>query len=168
MTNKNLKRKEVSEVMEEQNKKEEQGNSVVDNNEIKETTTGNSDTANVAGEKRLNDEQTKQEEAISEVATNNNNDANDGFIAALSYLGILVLIPLLTKKDDDFVQFHIKQGLILLVVWVIGWFVFWIPIIGWILALTLFVCTVIAFVQALLGKRWEIPLIGEFAKKINL
>lgn len=154
--------------MEEQNKKEEQGNSVVDNNEIKETTTGNSDTANVAGEKRLNDEQTKQEEAISEVATNNNNDANDGFIAALSYLGILVLIPLLTKKDDDFVQFHIKQGLILLVVWVIGWFVFWIPIIGWILALTLFVCTVIAFVQALLGKRWEIPLIGEFAKKINL
>ena len=154
--------------MEEQNKKEEQGQGIVENNETKETTTSNSDTANVADEKQSNDEQTRQKEATSEVATSNDGNAEDGFIAALSYLGILVLIPLLTKKDNDFVQFHIKQGLVLLVVWVVGWIVFWIPIIGWILALALFVCTIIAFVQALLGKRWEIPLIGEFAKKINL
>ena len=30
--------------------------------------------------------------------------------ACLSYLCILVLIPTFTMKDDEFVQFHVKQG----------------------------------------------------------
>ena len=28
----------------------------------------------------------------------------------LSYLGILVLIPLIAARDDEFVQFHVRQG----------------------------------------------------------
>ena len=31
-------------------------------------------------------------------------------LACLSYLGILVLIPLIAAKDDEFVQFHVRQG----------------------------------------------------------
>ncbi|MDD3491709.1 MAG: hypothetical protein PHG13_02005 [Candidatus Pacebacteria bacterium] len=31
----------------------------------------------------------------------------------LSYISILCLIPLFTKKDDSFVYFHAKQGLVL-------------------------------------------------------
>ncbi len=92
----------------------------------------------------------------------------DRFMAALSYLGILVLIPLLIKKDDEFVQFHAKQGVVLLVIWFVGMILFMIPIMGQLLALAILVLNVIALIQALNGKRWEIPIIGEYAKKIKL
>jgi len=36
-------------------------------------------------------------------------------IAILSYFGLLFLIPMLVVKDDPFVQFHAKQGLVLFV-----------------------------------------------------
>ncbi|MFN3076609.1 MAG: hypothetical protein ABT940_07005 [Alphaproteobacteria bacterium] len=32
---------------------------------------------------------------------------------AMSYLGILCFIPLLNNRDDEFVEFHAKQGLVL-------------------------------------------------------
>ncbi len=97
-----------------------------------------------------------------------NKEGNDNFIAALSYLGLLILIPILTKKDDEFVQFHIKQGIILLIVWFVGMVVFMIPIFGQLAALALLVVTIIAFVKALNGDRWEIPVVADWAKKINL
>ena len=40
----------------------------------------------------------------------------DTLMCVLSYLGILALIPFLTKKDDDYIQFHAKQGLNLFIV----------------------------------------------------
>jgi len=89
-------------------------------------------------------------------------------IAALSYLGILVLIPLLAKKESKFAQFHAKQGLVFLGIFILGMFVFWIPLIGWILWLATVVFDLIAFVQALMGKYWKVPLVGDLAKKINL
>jgi len=40
----------------------------------------------------------------------------DTLMCILSYLGILALIPFLSKKDDDFIMFHAKQGLNLFIV----------------------------------------------------
>ena len=40
----------------------------------------------------------------------------DTLMCILSYLGILALIPFLSKKDDDFIMFHAKQGLNLTIV----------------------------------------------------
>jgi len=88
-------------------------------------------------------------------------------MAALSYLGILVLIPLLAKKDSKFAQFHAKQGLVFLIVWVIGWFLLFIPIIGWLLWVAIWILDIVALVQALMGKYWEVPVIGSIAKKFN-
>jgi hypothetical protein len=43
-------------------------------------------------------------------------DAEDNRVmAAIGYLGILFLVPLLVKKDSPFAQFHAKQGLALFV-----------------------------------------------------
>src|SRR5881397_3909467 len=39
----------------------------------------------------------------------------------LSYLGLLALIPLLTKKDDPEVQWHAKNGLALGLAWIALW-----------------------------------------------
>jgi uncharacterized membrane protein len=40
---------------------------------------------------------------------------NENMMAILSYLGILCLIPFLVFKDNDFVQYHAKQGLTLFI-----------------------------------------------------
>jgi len=43
-------------------------------------------------------------------------------MALLSYLGILVLVPILAAKDSKFARFHANQGLILCIVW-FAWFI---------------------------------------------
>jgi uncharacterized membrane protein len=90
------------------------------------------------------------------------------FLACLSYLGILFLIPLLAKKDSPFAQEHAKQGLVVFLAWIIGSFVFWIPLIGWAAGFAMFILVVIAFIKCLMGEFWEIPLIGSMRKKIKL
>lgn len=93
-------------------------------------------------------------------------------IAALSYFGILVLVPLLAKKESPFCQFHAKQGLVLLISWVIIGVVAVIPILGWIVSifgsLFLFVLFVLGVVNALGGQAKELPVIGQFGDKFNL
>lgn len=89
-------------------------------------------------------------------------------IAALSYLGILVLVPLLAKRESKFAQFHAKQGIVMLIIFVVGWVIFWIPVIGWALWIAAIVLDVIGLVQALSGKYWEMPVIGGLAKKIKI
>lgn len=109
-----------------------------------------------------------------------NNDSNyspsdiedNKAIAALSYLGLLVLIPLLAKKDSPFAQFHAKQGLVLLIAWVIIGFVSWIPFVGWVVgilgAIFLFVLFIMGLVNSLSGQVDELPLIGQYAKNFNI
>ncbi len=89
-------------------------------------------------------------------------------VAALSYLGILVFIPLFLARKSHFAQEHAKQGVILLAVWIIGSLIFWIPLLGWLLGLAIAICAIYAFVKCLMGEFWEIPVIGEWRKKINL
>lgn len=89
-------------------------------------------------------------------------------IAALSYVGILFLIPLLAKRDSKFSQEHAKQGLVLFIAWIIGSFIFWFPLIGWALGLVLLVVDVVAFIKCLSGEFWEVPLLGSLRKKFNL
>jgi uncharacterized membrane protein len=89
-------------------------------------------------------------------------------IAALSYIGILVLVPLLVKKDSKFCKFHAKQGLIMLIIFIVGWLIFWIPFIGWLIWIAAVILDLLALIQTLQGKYWEIPVVGSWAKKLNI
>lgn len=94
--------------------------------------------------------------------------ADHKVMASLSYIGILCLIPLLVMKQSRYAQEHAKQGLLLFIVWIVGSFVFWFPLIGWVAALVVFVANVMAFIKCLQGEFWEIPVIGQYRSKINL
>lgn len=89
-------------------------------------------------------------------------------VAALSYLGILFLVPLLAAKQSKFAQFHAKQGLVLFVAEVVVSFVGWIPFFGWAAALVVFLAAVYGFLQALQGVYWEIPYVGKYAKELKI
>jgi len=102
------------------------------------------------------------------------NDVQDErVIAALSYIWVLVLIPLLSKKDSEYCQFHAKQGLVLFItsfaIMVLGM----IPVLGWLIILPLgwlaiTILSILGIINALQGKKWEMPYISKYAKKINL
>ncbi len=93
-------------------------------------------------------------------------------IAVLSYLGILLIIPLLVAKDNQFVKFHIKQGLVLLIAAIAISFIAWIPILGWLVGfIGWIVCLILAImgiVNVLGGKKKQLPLIGKFADKFKI
>ncbi len=85
-------------------------------------------------------------------------------VAALSYIWILFLIPLLLKRNSDFAQFHAKQGLVLFILS----FLTIIPIIGWFFSLVLIVICLVSIMKTLNGEWFEVPLVYEWSKKFNL
>lgn len=93
-------------------------------------------------------------------------------IAALSYLGLLCLIPLLAKKDSKFAQEHGKQGLVLVIAWVVIWVVGVIPILGWIVgffgSIILLIVNLIALGKTLMGGFWEIPVLGKYRHQFKI
>jgi uncharacterized membrane protein len=98
--------------------------------------------------------------------------SDSNLIAAVSYLWILSIIILIVKKDDDFVTFHARQGTVLfgvsVILWVIGIPLFFLMPLVWLIDLVIFVAVVVGFIQALGGKRYKLPVIGDLAEKINL
>lgn len=89
-------------------------------------------------------------------------------MAALSYIWILCLVPLLLKKDSKFAQFHAKQGLVLFIIELIAGLLVWFPLFGQLLMLALIVIAVMGVIKALNGEWWKMPIIYEWSKKINL
>lgn len=100
-------------------------------------------------------------------------------MAVLSYIGILVLVPILAAKDSPFAKYHAAQGLNLLIVDV-AWCivsgivslifgligvtflsVLW-TIVTWLVGIALFLMMVIGIINAAQGRAKELPLIGGF------
>jgi len=107
------------------------------------------------------------------------NEIEEGKIFA--FLGIFLsvigfIIVLLAKKDNKYAMFYAKQGLVLFIVYVVAaianMILMWIPFVGWLVMtivwLGLLVLWIIGLVYSLSGEEKNIPLIGEFARKINL
>ena len=104
-------------------------------------------------------------------------------MAAIGYLGILFLIPLLAKKENEYCQFHGKQGAVLFGVEVIGAIVLlilsvvlgFVPCAGWAISLVLWLAfwacalglSIWGLVMALKGEYWKMPVIAPLAEKLN-
>ena len=92
----------------------------------------------------------------------------------LSYLGILVLIPLLTIKKEDrdeFIDCHIKQGVGLFITSVIGSILRsfnGIGIIGNLIAVLAVVLMIIGLINVSKKKITAVPLIGQFFTKLSV
>ncbi len=117
---------------------------------------------------------TMQEQHLSEVDKKDMEE--NKVVAAIGYLFILCLLPLLGKKDSKFAQFHGKQGLVLtiaaVVLWVASFILAFIPIIGWLAMfvgwIALVVLAIMGIMKALAGEYWEMPFLGQYAKEIKL
>ncbi len=90
-------------------------------------------------------------------------------MAIIAYF--LFFIPLLTDaKNDPFVKYHIKQGLVLFIAALITGIAYQIPVISWfawLLNIGVFVLLIFGVLNAIAGKEKQLPLIGKFADKFK-
>jgi len=90
---------------------------------------------------------------------------NESFLyGALCYFWVLSVVFIILKKEDSFVKFHAKQGLLLF----FASFLTWIPLIGWLVGIALFMAAVAGFIKALQGEKYRLPIIYDLGEKINL
>ncbi len=98
---------------------------------------------------------------------------------ALAYLlgpitGILFLV---VEKDNRFVRFHAMQSTVVSIAWIIVFygisFFSSVPLLGWfvdiltslVLGLGGFILWLLLMWKAFQGEEWELPVLGEFARK---
>ena len=93
-------------------------------------------------------------------------------MAVLSYIGILVLVPLLAgNKSSEYLRHHIDQGLVIWIGSLLadilsggGFFssVWPLELVGGILSLVFFILMIVGIVDACRGVRRELPVVGAF------
>ncbi len=109
----------------------------------------------------------------------------DRIFAALSYMSILFIVPLILKNEEDDIYFHARQGMVLFAAEVIVWFVLYmldtfmvaiapnveLPIVrilgavGWVVFMGL---SLAGIYYAAKGKRWNMPFLGRIARKLSV
>lgn len=92
------------------------------------------------------------------------------FFAVTSYIAFLCILGLVLKRDNKFVLYHAKQGLVLFVLETVAFILSIIPFLGAIikiLGLIIFILLSLwGILQALNGKTIAIPLVSKIAEKI--
>jgi len=103
--------------------------------------------------------------------TSSKKEKNTG-MAIVAY--IIFFIPLLTEsKNDPFVKFHVKQGLVLfiggVIVGIISYILPWqLLMISRLLDLGLFALMIIGILNASKGEQKPLPVIGKFGEQFKL
>jgi len=126
------------------------------------------DEKEMSGEEKMEEIHMEPDEPAHEA----NAAKNNTMMAVLAYVGPLVIIPYLTTKDDSFVYFHIKQGLVLfvgeLILWVLmGMFWFLFPL--WqVINFAILIFAIIGIMNALSGKEKQLPWVGAYADKFKI
>ena len=103
--------------------------------------------------------------------------SNRNVMIVLSYLWLLALVPLLTEKDDKEVQWHAKNGLVLLGAEIIFIVLFVIlgflditfcgtTIIQCVVWIGFLVIRIMAIMKAVNGQRMRIPVVSDMADKM--
>ncbi len=81
------------------------------------------------------------------------------------------IIALIAKKHDKYVMFYAKQSLVVFIVSVIASVLQWAlrySFIGVLLNLAVLVLWIFSWAYALSGKEKEVPIVGRYARKIEL
>lgn len=94
------------------------------------------------------------------------------FFAAVGYIFVLCFVPLLLKKDNQFAQFHGRQGLVLFIFELAAAIIKSIPVIGDVVFsfayVVLGIVSLMGIVRVLMNEYWQMPIISNIASKITL
>jgi len=88
-------------------------------------------------------------------------------VAILSYItliGWVIALVLNSQKKTSLGSFHIRQSLLITLAGIVGSFIFWIPVIGWILWILLVIIWVMGLVSAINKQEKEVMILGKLAQ----
>ncbi|PIQ77076.1 hypothetical protein COV82_06445 [Candidatus Peregrinibacteria bacterium CG11_big_fil_rev_8_21_14_0_20_46_8] len=93
----------------------------------------------------------------------------DTMMAAVSYIGPLFLLTMIARPKNKFCIFHARQSMVLFgISFAVMMVLAIIPLIGSMLTLALFALYVLAIFRAFNGESWKIPVVADFAEKIDV
>ena len=108
----------------------------------------------------------------------------DRWVAAIGYLFFMCFFALWKAKDSSFVRFHSRQAFLLFLSEVVAFIALVIidktigrlPFLGLLIVVLLQIAvylvalmlSVMGFVKALFGERWEMPFFGPYSEKVPL
>lgn len=100
------------------------------------------------------------------------NDSKNMLMGILSYLGILLIIPLIMEKGNPTVKFHLKQGIVLLAIeiaiYILGMFLpYGMSMILSLLNLAVIVLSILGIINVIQKKEAELPVVGQFSKYVT-
>ncbi|MBF0471715.1 MAG: hypothetical protein HQL48_10125 [Gammaproteobacteria bacterium] len=91
-------------------------------------------------------------------------------MALMSYLGVLVFVPLVMNRDDQYVNFHARQGLVIWIIGIVAIFVLYLPGLGKLLfsflAMMVMIYSFIGIISVLFTKAWKLPIIYDLSTKL--
>ena len=89
-------------------------------------------------------------------------------IALLSYLSILFIFPLNFYREDEYIRYHARQGVVLFILGIALSFTLWVPIMAWVCWLAYLVIWVTGIINVLSGKREPLPVIGLIGERMPI
>ena len=94
------------------------------------------------------------------------------FWAAISYLGVLSMAPLILHFKSGYIKHHARQGLFLFMMEILMFIIFVIPFVGWIIGffggILCFIASLVGIIMSLLGKKWTISGVEKLMEKLNI
>lgn len=78
------------------------------------------------------------------------------------------IIALILRKDDKYIMFYAKHGLVLFIGFIVAGVLTWVPVLGWLLWLFVFALWIVAWINALSMKKKNTFLVTELAEKIDV
>ncbi len=121
-----------------------------------------------------NPDKPKEEPKIDLTMPNGVYFTNSTILAALSYIGPLIIIPFLVGKDDPFVNFHLRQGTVVFGITLILWVIFNFFLLYWlhrlieILEFGVLILIIIGIINSLQKKEKVLPLVGKIGQQIKI
>ena len=97
------------------------------------------------------------------------NSSNAQLIAIISYLafiGWIIAFVLYQNDKSELAIYHLRQSLGINILGLLGWGLFWVPFIGWLAGIFLFVLWIMGFISAAQGETKPVPLVGDFIQDL--
>lgn len=89
------------------------------------------------------------------------NEALQRVLACVAYIPVLIIIPALFMKKSELISFHVRQGLVLLMIEAFTVITFFVPALPVLFILLLVVLMIIGMVNAGLGRKNTLPMFGK-------
>ncbi len=105
-----------------------------------------------------------------EQVVNTERSVRSRMMAFMCYLGVLVFVPLAMNRDDEYVYFHARQGLVIWVAGILAIFMLYVPGLGKLvfsfLAMMVVIFSFLGLVSVLLHKAWKLPIVYGLSTKL--